>query len=174
MQKILSFILLFTAITASAQSTDKKPVTLVRHTFFDCFTLDIPDNLVKIYETPVKQTKSTVEYENEKDSVDLNIRRRPSNDEDLDHLKSLNETFATDLYKGTVQKDEIRKINGRDVLTVLVTGHWNDDPQLSTWLRVFVISRTLMYQILIRFPNNYPKYPEDLLNKMINSVSVCP
>ncbi|MDO6432639.1 hypothetical protein Q4E93_18685 [Flavitalea sp. BT771] len=159
-------------MNVSAQTSDKKVVTLSRQTFFNCFTFDLPDNLTRTSEPKAEKAYEIIVYDNEKDSVDVMIRRKKEG-ASLDEAKQLGESMAASFYNGTIQKNEIRKINGQDVLVFLMTGHWNGAAELSTWLKCLVISKGFMYQFLIRFPKNYAKYPEDTLNKIINSISVC-
>lgn len=169
---IFSLLLLFETSNVSAQTSDKNAVTLFRQTFFNCFTFDLPDNLTRTSEPMAEKAYDIIVYDNEKDSVDVSIRRKKEG-ASLDDAKKLAESMAASFYNGTIQKSEIRKINGQDVLVFLMTGHWNGAAELSTWLKCLVISKGFMYQFLIRFPKNYAKYPEDMLNKMINSISVC-
>lgn len=169
---ISPLILLFAAMNVSGQTSNKKAVTLSRQTFFNCFTFDLPDNLTRTSEPKAEQTYDIIVYDNEKDSVDVTIRRKKEG-ASLDEAKKLAGSMAGSVYNGTIQKNEIRKINGQDVLVFLMTGHWNGAAELSTWLKCFVISKGFMYQFQIKFPKNYAKYPEDILNKMISSISVC-
>lgn len=171
-RRFFSFFLFTVFSFKGFTQSDTNQVKLLTQTYFNCFCLDLPNNLTRTSEAKTESWTNIVVYANENDSVDVMIRKKKENP-DLKDIKQLGENMATSFYNGTVQRSEFVTINGQNVLVFLMTGYWNGTKTLSTWLKCFVISNGSMYQFLIRFPKDYKKYDSEMLNKMINSIRVC-
>jgi hypothetical protein len=170
---VFPFVFIFTLFSFDvfAQS-DSSHVKLLTQTYFNCFSFDLPNNLTRTSEADIESSTNIIVYANEKDSIDVMIRMKKAN-ADLRDIKELGETMASSAYNGTVQRSEFVKVDGQSVLVFLMTGYWNGAKTPSTWLKCFVVSNGSMYQFLIRFPNGYKKYNQEILNNIIHSVKVC-
>jgi len=147
----------FLSFRTFAQRSDTTQLKLVTQTYFNCFTFALPNNLTRTSDPADESWTKIIVYANDKDSIDVMIRQKVESAKLVD-IKKLGETMATSFYNGVIQKSEIQSINGKDVLVLLMTGHWNGAKTQSTWLKCFIASHGLTYQFLIRFPKDYKKY----------------
>lgn len=157
--------------TALAQAASKS-VKLITNTYFKCFTFDLPDNLKRTSEAKIEESTNIVVYANDKDNVDVMIRLKKEM-ADLKDIKELHENMATSFYNGTILRSEFVNVAGQNVFVFLMTGHWNGDKKLTTWLKCFVASKDITYQFLIHYPKDYKKYDSGVLNKIIGSIRLC-
>ena len=155
-----------------AQTNDSTQLNLTTQKFFNCFTFDLPNNLIRTTDPEGESWTKVINYANAKDSVDLTIRQQYGSS-NLNEMKKLNENKATSSYNIKMLKNEIENINGKDVLVFLMVGNWNGAKTQSKWLNCFVSSNNLTYQFLFKFPNNCKSYTDELLNEMTKSIKVC-
>lgn len=146
-------------------------IGLTTKTFFDCLTLDLPNNLTHTSQLGDEKMFDIVGYKNLKDGVSVSIRK--VKEKDLNDIKALHETMGTSFYKGKVKTSEFRTINGKEVLVFQMRGYWNGEKEETEWIKCFSISKNSMYQFLIQYPVNYKKYSDDLLNRVVSSIKVC-
>ena len=100
-------ILTFFCLTSNAQIANSK-FNLTSETYFQCFSFLLPNNLTRKSHTDNENKFNIIVYENEKDSIDVMIRKKEANT-DLKSLKELGESMATSFYNGKVDKSEIKR-----------------------------------------------------------------
>src|SRR6185295_15157456 len=71
-------ILTFFCLTSNAQIANSK-FNLTSETYFQCFSFLLPNNLTRKSHTDNENKFNIIVYENEKDSIDVMIRKKEAN-----------------------------------------------------------------------------------------------
>ncbi|HYF01990.1 MAG TPA: hypothetical protein VEC36_01330 [Patescibacteria group bacterium] len=169
---ILAFCISLFTLPCFAQTADRVSVNLKTETFYECFTLSLPDNLKRRSIPSLEEITDIIQYSDDEDSVNVKITKREGV-LGLHYAQQLSEPMAVSFYKGTIQRSEIAEVNGHPVYFFLMTGYWNDDEFQSVMARGYLESNGATFNFLVRFPISYTKYNDELIANIFNSVKIC-
>jgi hypothetical protein len=143
---------------------------LIQETFFKKMTLLIPENYNRTGNQTAGNIFDMINIESQDNTVWIHIRTMTNTD--LESVKEVHESMASEFYNGNILKSELSDKNSHKVYLFEMTGYWNGSKIKESWMKYFVVANEITYQFLIKYPERDRVSTVEFRNKIIESIKI--